>query len=520
MENTESPLILTIDYGTQSVRVSLFDKAGEPLASEKEVYDPPYFSNAPGHAERNPDDYFTDLCAASKRLVEANPELIKRVKGVVISCFRDTAVYLDKDRKVVRPTILWVDQRYAKCEDKLPLLSRVVFKLVGMSEVIRMNRRRTAMNWIKENEPENFKKIDKYVAISTYLTYRLTGQLKDSPSNYTGHYPIDFKKCEFYKSPETHLQGSIFSIKKSQLPELVPGLSEVGEVTEEACKLSKIPAGIKIYAAGSDKACETLGCGVISEDVGAISLGTACTLETTMKRYVGPTALLPAYPFVLPGYHNMDHQIYRGFWMINWFLKEFGLQKIDDLICEDAGNPEDFNIRLSEVPAGSDGLLLQPYWGSQLDRPCVKGAIVGFSDAITRMHLYRAVIEGIGYELRFAKERFSDRLGHGFKEFRIAGGGARSDEVCQILADILNVPIQRVQTIETSSLGASIAGFLAVKEFPDAESAIANMVHPAEVFTPNKENVKVYDELYNNAYKSLYPSLKKVYGYLFEYGQK
>ena len=518
MENNS--LILTIDFGTQSVRISFFDEKGNSLAQEKEPYDPPYFSVKPGYAERDPRLYIEDLSKASKRLAENNPDLMKRVKGVVMTCFRDTAVYLDKDKNVIRPTILWLDQRYAKCKEKLPAVARAAFRLVGMEEVIRMNRRRTAMNWIKENEPENFAKIDKYVAISTYIIYRITGELKDSASDYTGHYPIDFKKGEFYKNPETHLQGQIFSIKKSQLCELVPGLGHLGNVTKEASELLGIPEGVPMFAAGSDKACETLGSGVIDENSLAISLGTACTIETTMKRYVGPDKFLPAYPFVLPDYYNMDFQIYRGFWMINWFLKEFGAQKIDDLMSEEAGDPKDFNAELEKVPAGSDGLLLQPYWGSQLDRPLVRGSIVGFSDATTRMHFYRALIEGIAYELREAKERFEANLKHPFTEIRIAGGGARSDEVCQIMADVMNLPVTRVQTVETSSLGSAIAGFLAIGTYKNAKEATDAMVRPSQTFLPREENKRVYDDIFANAYEKLFDKLKGIYRYLFKYYER
>ena len=186
MEN--SSLILTIDFGTQSVRVSLFDKAGNILSSEKEVYSPAYYSPKPGYAEQDPNYYYDCLCKCTKRL-SLNKELMERVKGITMTCFRDSAVLLDKDKNIIRPMILWLDQRYAKCKKPLPLLSRLAFGLVGMSEVIQMNRRRTVANWIKENEPENFAKIDKYVAISTYFVYKLTGKLIDSSSNYTGHYP-------------------------------------------------------------------------------------------------------------------------------------------------------------------------------------------------------------------------------------------------------------------------------------------------------------------------------------------
>ncbi|MBQ4256002.1 MAG: FGGY-family carbohydrate kinase, partial [Bacilli bacterium] len=493
---------------------------GDVVAQEKEPFEPPYFSSKPGYAEQNPEEYFVACCEASKRLLDANEEHKPQIKGVCMTCFRDTAVYLDKDKKIVRPTILWLDQRYAKCEEKLPLSARAIFKLVGMKEVINMNRRRTAMNWIKENEPENYKKIDKYIAISTYFIYRLTGQLKDCPSDYTGHYPIDFKKCEFYKKPETHLQGQIFSIKKSQLPELAPGLSELGKITEEVSALSGIPAGLPLFASGSDKACETLGNGVINEDNLAISLGTACSIETTMQRYVGPTALLPAYPFVLPGYYNMDFQIYRGFWMINWFLKEFGAQNIEDLMADDAGDPTMFDAELHKVPAGCNGLLLQPYWGSQLDRPIVKGAIVGFSDSTTRMHVYRALIEGIAYELREQKEKFEKNLKHGFKEIRVSGGGAKSDEVCQILANVIGLPVKIVQTVETSSLGAAMAGFLALGVYKEPSEAVKNMVRISKTFEVNEEEKKTYDALFYDAYVKLYPSLKGIYKTQFDFTHK
>ncbi len=518
MKNNDD-LVLTIDFGTQSVRVSIFDSQGNVLAQEKQQYEKPYFSTKPGYAEQYPNIYFDKMAEASKRIISEHFELVPKIKGLSMTCFRDTAVYLDKNRNIIRPTILWLDQRYAKCEKKLPLLSRAAFKLVGMDEVIRMNRRRTAMNWIKENEPENFEKIDKYVAISTYFIYRLTGNLKDSASDYTGHYPIDFKKGQFYKKPEKHLQGQIFSIKKEQLCELVPGLSLLGNVTEEASRLTGIPAGLPMYAAGSDKACETLGSGVIDETSLAVSLGTACTIETTMERYVGPDKFLPAYPFVLPNHFNMDFQIYRGFWMINWFLKEFGAQTIADLMAEEQGDPSRFNEGLKSVPPGSDGLLLQPYWGSQLDRPLVKGAIVGFSDSTTQMHFYRSLIEGIAFELRGAKERFEKNLKHPFDKIHIAGGGAVSDEVCQIMADILYLPVSRAQTIETSSLGAAMSAYIAMGTYTVKE-AKENMFRETKVFEPNPENKKTYDDLYQNAYSKLYGSLSDIYAFLFKFNDK
>ena len=507
---------MTFDFGTQSVRVSIFDQNGECVAMESKKYEPAYVSPKPGYAEMDPDYYFSCLCACTNHICKAHPELIARVKGIELDCFRDSAVLLDKDRKVIRPMILWLDSRMAECKEPLPLVATALFHLVGKWDVISLNRQRTMVNWIKENEPENFAKIDKYISISTYFIYRLTGQLKDSPSDFTGHYPLDYQKKTWYKNPDKHLQGQIFSLREDQLVELVDTQGVLGEISKEGSKLTGLPVGIPMFAGGSDKSCETLGCGVIDSTLASISLGTACTVETVTKKYIGPQPFLPAYPSVQPDVYNLDVQIYRGFWMINWFLKEFGAYNIDDLVTTDV-TPEEYNSKLASIPAGSQGLMLQPYWGSPLEHPEVKGSIVGFSDFTTKTHFYKAIIEGIGYELRLAKESFEKRLKSKFQAIRISGGGARSDEICQIYADLFGLRVERVQTIETSSLGAAIGGFLSLGVYQTPEEAVKHMVRVTKTFEPNPENTKIYDVLFTNAYKGLYPSLKKTLRYLYRF---
>ncbi|MDY6093809.1 MAG: FGGY-family carbohydrate kinase [Candidatus Enteromonas sp.] len=517
MNQNDSPLMLNFDFGTQSVRVSLISSTGETVGMEKESYTPAYYSPKPGYAEMDPSQYFDYLCRATKRLMAAHEEDFRRVQGISLDCFRDTAVLLDKDKNVIRPSILWLDSRMAKCPKPLPLIYRIIFAIVGMGDVIKMNRMRTAMNWIKENEPENAERCDKYVSISTYFIYRLTGQLRDSAGSYTGHYPLDMKRGRWYKRAERHFKGQVFGIKNSQLCELVPPGEIIGRISKEASILTGLPEGLPILVSGSDKSCETLGGGVIDISKAAISLGTACSVETTTDRYIEPVTFLPGYQNVLPGKYNMDIQIYRGFWMLNWFLKEFAAEQIGDLYAET--NPEYYNRQLTKVPPGCEGLLLQPYWGSLLDRPKVKGAIIGFSDSTTRMHIYRSLIEGICFELYSSYLQIKRKLRkpHAMKEIRISGGGAQSDEICQILSDVFGLPVTRVQTIETSSLGAGIAGFLASGVFSTPEEAVQAMVHPSTTFLPNEENRKIYETLYKKGYAKLYPSLKKTYGFLYDW---
>ena len=169
------------------------------------------------------------------------------------------------------------------------------------------------------------------------------------------------------------------------------------------------------------------------------------------------------------------------------------------------------NKDLAKIPPGSDGLVLQPYWGPGLRRPLAKGAIVGFSDTHTREHMYRAIIEGIGYALKEGLQSIEKSQRHKIKELRISGGGSQSDAICQITADIFGLPVSRVQTFETTSLGAAIASFVGLGEFSSIEEAMKEMSHKTVTFEPNPEAHEEYEKLYKKVYVKMFPSLKKVY---------
>ena len=184
MEN-KSPLVLTMDFGTQSVRVALINKSGEIESIVKRKYSPAYVSIEKGYAEQDPDYYYNILVDCLKELAKSSKDKLDRIKGSTIATFRDSSVQLDKDNKPVRKSILWLDQRLAKAKEKLPFGYSTIFSIVGMQDTIKLNRSRTMAHWIKENEPDVWSKTVKYVNISTYLTYKLTGELTDSKLNWS-----------------------------------------------------------------------------------------------------------------------------------------------------------------------------------------------------------------------------------------------------------------------------------------------------------------------------------------------
>lgn len=508
MEN-KSPLVLTIDFGTQSVRTALINKCGEIEAIVKRKYEPAYVSPFKGAAEQDPDFYWNNLVECLTELGKENKEKMNRVVGSTISTFRDSSVQLDKDLKPIRNTILWLDQRMAKGKEKIPFYYWIAFRIVGMTETIKLNRSRTVAHWLKENEPETWNKTYKYVNISTYITFKLSGNLVDSSAAYAGHYPINFKERKWYR--EKALKAIIYGIPSRMLPEMKQPGEILGEIKPEIAKKCHLPQGIKIYASGSDKACETLGLGALNNHTAAVSYGTASSIEVSNQKYYEPEPFLPAYPAAIKDWYNMEVQVYRGYWMLSWFSKNFAGELMDESKIQKMAVEEILNKDLSKIAPGSDGLVLQPYWGPGLRRPLAKGGIIGFSDVHTRAHLYRAIIEGIAYALREGLEGIEKSQHHKVDSIRISGGGSQSDAICQITADIFGLPVSRVQTIEATSLGAAISTFIAVKEFNNIDEAIKNMSHVVSTFMPNELAHQQYDQLYKKVYLKIYPNLKGVY---------
>lgn len=505
----DNPYVLTLDFGTQSVRAAIFDKKGNTVAIEKKVYEPAYFSPKKGYGEQEADFYWDCAVDTLKRLCKNNKEALKNIAGATVTMFRDTAVVLDKDYKPLRPCILWLDQRLADAKEKVNPLHMAIFKLIGMKDTVILNRRRTMAHWIKENQPEIWEKVEKYVSISTYINYKLTGNLTDSVAGYVGHYPTDHKHRRWHNTKG--MMGALFGIPQRMLCEITQPGAQIGVIKDDVADLVGLPKNIMMYATGPDKGTETIGVGALDKSIGAVSYGTACTIEVSNQKYHEPEPFLPAYAAAVPGWYNMEVQIYRGYWMLKWFSKEFGRELIDEAKIQEMAVEEILNKGLEDVPAGCDGLMLQPYWGPGLARPLAKGAVIGFSDTITRNHFYRAIIEGIAFALKEGLQSIERSQRHKVKEIRISGGGSKSTAICQITADIFNLPVMKVQTEESTSLGAAIAVFVAMKEFATPEEAIKSMVHVVEVYTPNPEDAKTYEHLFKNVYIKMYPKLQYLY---------
>jgi sugar (pentulose or hexulose) kinase len=305
----------------------------------------------------------------------------------------------------------------------------------------------------------------------------------------------------------------VLGIKPEMLPELAASGEQIGTVSAAAAEDTGIPSGVPVIAGASDKACEVLGSGALSPEIGAISCGTTATLNVTTPRYFEALPFIPPYPAAIPRHYNSEVQVMRGYWMVSWFADQFGLSERQRGL--DEGQPPEayFDELIERTPPGAQGLLLQPFWnpGVREPGPEARGSMIGFTDSHTRAHIYRAIIEGLGYALREGRDRMVRRGKVPITRLRVAGGGSQSDAVMQIIADMFNLPAERPSLSEASGLGAAIIGAVGLGRYPDFTSAAAAMTGAGRVFPPIPANVALYDQTYRRVYSRLYRQLKPLF---------
>lgn len=508
----ENPLVLTIDLGTQSARVMLIDKAGNVLHKVKHTYEKPYYSQHPGWAEQKPEVYWGAISQSSRQLKAEAGELWQDIIAVTVTTIRDTCVCVDREGRPLRDIIVWLDKRECTPKKPIPFKNKLLISLVGMQDTIELQRKISACNWIMENQPEIWEKTFKYLMISGFLNFRLTGKMVDSVANIIGHIPINTKTRKWMEKNE--LTRCVFDIPKEKLSELVEPGELIGRITAEAESETGIPEGLPLIATGSDKGCETLGLSCATPDKASIGLGTTATIQFTIGRYMEPLPFIPAYPAVLKNHYNPEVQVYRGYWLISWFKNEFAAKEVAQAKELGIAPEELLDSRLAEIPPGCEGLVFQPYFTPGVVMPKARGAVVGFSDVHTRIHIYRAIIEGINFALMDGLYTMERRGRVKVSKLFIAGGGSQSDEICRITANMFGLPVYRIQTYEASGLGSSMVAFVAKGVYRDINEAINAMVHVKDEFLPDPEVHKTYkmlfDEVFSKIFGKLLPLYKKI----------
>ena len=508
MSEQKPQYILAIDNGTQSIRALLFDVKGELVAKSK-VDLVAYYSDKPGWAEQDANYFWQKLGQACQQLWAQDGIEPQSVMAVTLTTQRDTVVNVNKQGSPLRPAIIWLDQRLSENNKPMPWYWRLAFTLVGQSKAVNYFRRKAKSNWLAQHQPGIWQNTHKFLLLSGFLTHKLTGEFKDSVAATVGYLPFSYRDLSWANKLDWKWQA--IPITQDMLPDLVEPGGELGTITEQAHLATGIPVGLKLIAAASDKACEVLGSGCISPDVASLSYGTTATVNTNNKKYVEPLPFIPPFPSAIPKQYNSEVMIYRGFWMVSWFKHQFGQREMEQAKTLGVTPESLFDELVEQVPPGSMGLMLQPYWSPGIQNLEAKGAILGFGDVHTRAHIYRAILEGLAYALREGKEKLEKRQKVKIERLVVSGGGSQSDAAMQLTADIFNLPASRPHTFETSGLGAAMNAAVGLGVYKDYTDARNHMTRTKDTFEPNPENVALYQQLYSQVYLKMYRQLKPIY---------
>jgi len=431
--------------------------------------------------------------------------------GVSLTTQRSTIINVDERGQPLRPAIVWLDQRRTPGLKPVGGIWGLLFRLAGMTGTVAYLQSEAEANWLRANQKEVWDKTYKYLLLSGYLTYLLTGRFVDSVGSQVAYIPFDYKNQRW--SSKSDWKWQAVPVRPETLPDLVRPTELLGHISAEAAAATGILEGLPLIAAAADKACEVIGAGCIEPTTACLSFGTTATINTTHKDYLEVIPLIPPYPAAIPGMYSLEIQIYRGYWMVSWFKREFGMN--EERLARERGVPTEalFDDLINSVPAGSLGLMLQPYWspGLKLPGPEAKGAVIGFGDVHTRPYFYRSIIEGLAYALREGADRTNKRSRLKIETIRVAGGGSASRAAVQLTADIFGLPASRPHVTEASGLGAAMDLAVGLGLHPDFETAVREMTRVSETFEPNPENHKLYDALYKRVYLKMYKRLRPLY---------
>lgn len=504
------PLFLTLDVGSQSARACLIDAQGDFHGKVSAPLKAPE-SQEPGQAETPVEHFWQVVVDCVSQLQSQHHDLWPRVSAIGLTTQRATVVTLDQHGAPLRPAILWSDQRRCQPPDTLGLTG-LGMRILGVHQTVKRFQADAEINYLAEHEPQTLAQLHKLLFLSGYLNFRLTGAFVDSAANQVGYVPFDYRRQVWAAKGQWHWKA-LPAMRRSYLPELKPAGSTLGTLTPTSAHTLGLSSNLPVVACATDKACEVLATGCLTLNQACLSFGTAATVNVTSERYLEAERFVPAYPAACAGRYLSEVQTHRGFWLVEWFKREFAAEEERTAKALGVATETLFDEFLRQTAPGAGGLLAQPYWspGVRVPGPEARGALIGFNDTHGKPHVYRALIEGLLFSLREGLEKIERGTGSRVADVRVAGGGSQSDEILQLCAHILGRTVARTQTFEASSLGVAMCAAVATGVYASFDRAVSFMSHAGDAFEPDVDTEKTYNHLYTQVYRPMYARLRPLY---------
>lgn len=484
-------LYVGIDLGTSAVKLLLMDGAGKIQKIVSREY-PLYFPN-PGWSEQNPEDWYTQSLEGLKELIADCDK--SQVAGISFGGQMHGLVILDKEDQVIRPAILWNDGRTAKETDYLnqeigkdklsEYTANIAFAGFTAPKVL----------WVKNQEPENFARIEKLMLPKDYLAYRLSGTFCTDVSDASGMLLFDVKnKCWSKEMME------ICGIKETQLPKIFESYEAVGTLKPELAAELGLSDKVKIAAGAGDNAAAAVGTGTVGDGSCNISLGTSGTIFISSEKFgVDANNALHSFAHADGHFHLMGCMLSAAS-CNKWWMDE--ILKTKDY----AGEQKE----IKEL--GKNNVFFLPYLmgeRSPHNNPNARGTFMGMTMDTTREDMTQAVLEGVAFALRDSFE-VAKSLGIHIDRTKICGGGAKSPLWRQMIADIFNIKVDIPESEEGPAMGGAMLAAVACGEYASVEEAAKKIVKIVDTVEPIPENAARYEKQYQK-FRQIYPAVKELF---------
>jgi len=498
-------ILLGIDVGTTGIKALAVRPNGTIVAESFSGYE--ISSPFPKWAEQNPEDWWKAFCSAIKEL------LSKAVKAEEVDCIgfsgqMHTSVFLDENKRVIRPAILWCDVRTtSQCREIDERTGPALLRDEASNPALEGFTAPKVL-WLRENEPGNFGRLRHLLIAKDYIRYKLTGELATDVSDAAGTLLYNVEKKRWSEKILSALD-----IDPDILP-AVAGSHEVsGYITRKASAATGLKQGTPVVAGGADNACAAVGTGIINEGTVQSSIGSSgVVLAALTSHRVDKRMRLHCMNHAAPDmWYLMGVMLTAGL-SFKWF-KESLCQKESELAKKKGVDVYDMLTQMAaSVPSGSEGLIFLPYLSGERTPHAdsdARGVFCGLSLRHTRSHMIRAVLEGVAFGLRDSLELVRE-LGVEIKEIVLVGGGAKSALWRQIQADVFGHSVCTLSVKDAAPFGAALLAGIGTGIYNDCADAVKRTVKKAAETDPIPDNMELYNNSYD-IYRTIYPSLKATF---------
>jgi len=491
--------VIGMDCSTTATKAVVWDLQGNAVAEGRATF--PLSSPKAGWGEQNADDWWRSTREALRQA--AGSVDASEIAAIGITHQRESFVCLNEQGNPLRPAILWLDSRAGKQVAEHG--SDKVFEITGKPPNPTPGFYK--MLWLRENEPSALDRAAKVLDVHAFLVHRLTGQYKTSWATADPLGLVDMRSFDW----SDELLGMV-GLTRDQMPEINPPGSVLGELSAEIASEVGLPAGTPVVAGAGDGQSAGLGANITKPGRAYLNLGTAVVSGSYSDEF-HPSRDYRILSGPIPNTYTYELLLLGGTFTVSWFVEKFG--GIDaDRLGIGLSAEQVLEAAAAGIPPGAGGLFTVPYWGTSATPywdAQAQGIMLGWNGSHGKAHAYRSILEGIAFEIRLMTDGVEAGLTAPIERLYAMGGGSRSPVWCQIVADVTKRELVVCKEVETTALGAAMQAAAAAGAFGDIREAAEAMSGEGASYSPGDKTAGVYDRLFNDVYKEIYPGVRPLF---------